>query len=470
MTVLNESAIIVNRQAGQASRTRPVQGQRANVVLSGFLVGVVALAPIPLGSNRPFFWAMWAGLLGLAAAVYLLAMLIAREPLRFAVARLWLPLLLVLTVAGFMVAQMLPLSADGFAFATAAGERIVGPTLSLMPGGTWLALLQVATFALFFFLMLQVAVNRMRARTLGIVILAVITVHATYGLVALTMLGDPLLLFEKQAHLGFATGTFVNRNSFATFLAMGLVLGVVMTLREALSAEQRASRRPGAAAVHLAATGVILAALVATGSRMGLLAGLAGAAVVTLMALRKRRPDHAGTRWLLIGLLPLIAIGAVLVLYGAGTMERLGSLENDATVRGDLYLQVIDMIAARPWLGYGGGAFEVAYPLFHQLPVSADLVWDKAHSSYLTLWAELGLAVGSIPILILAILLIEALVLYLRRRADWAAPSIAVGAMLVGAIHSLVDFSLEIEANMFLLLALVAIGIARPRQAETADS
>jgi O-antigen ligase len=135
-------------------------------------------------------------------------------------------------------------------------------------------------------------------------------------------------------------------------------------------------------------------------------------------------------------------------------------------VRGALYTQVLEMIAARPWLGYGAGAFEVAYPLFHQLPVSADFVWDKAHSTYLGLWSELGLIAGSIPLIVFAMIAWLALRLSLKRRADWAAPAVALGVIVAGGVHSLVDFSLEIEANMFLLLALLAIGIARPEEAD----
>lgn len=102
-------------------------------------------------------------------------------------------------------------------------------------------------------------------------------------------------------------------------------------------------------------------------------------------------------------------------------------------------------------------------PLFHQWPVSPDMVWDKAHSTYLALWAELGVVAGSLPLLLVAIFTLQALRLYTTRSADWAAPAIAVSVVAVAAIHSLVDFSLEIEANAFLFLAILALAIARPK-------
>jgi O-antigen ligase len=463
---LEERTIVLGRQLGAMTTTRaPNRQQRANDILAVVLLAVLALAPIPLGSNRPFFWALWAAVLGAVGVGYMLVLVVGRERLRFSPARLWLPLVLTLSLMGFLALQMLPLSPAGFAFPTAQDELVAGRTLSLAPGSTWHVLLQAGTYVLFFLLMLQVAVNRTRARMLGAAILAIVAAHAAYGLVALTTLGDPLLFFAKWAYEGHATGTFVNRNSFATFLALGFVLGLALTLREALRGDPSGFLRPGKTMIYLAGTGLILAALFATGSRMGMFACFAGAAAVTLMAARKRQAERGRLPWLAAAALPMLAAIAVLVLYGAGTLERLGSLESDAGVRGELYAQVIGMIAARPWLGYGAGAFEVAYPLFHALPVSTDLVWDKAHSSYLTLFAELGLIAGSIPLVVMAILAVEAFGLYRRRQADWAIPAAAVGAGLVGGLHSLVDFSLEIEANMLLLLALLAIAIARPRDA-----
>lgn len=451
------SSISIERHVAAASGARSSNRQRRlNAVLSGILVGVVALAPIPLGSNRPFFWALWAAVLGAVAVVYLGLLLLRGEGLRVPLGRLWLPALLGAVLAGVLVVQALPIVPGGADFVTAAGERVASATLSLAPGMTWLMLLQLSTFGLFFFLMLQVAANRSRARRIAMALFVIVVAHALYGLVALVLLDDSLLFFSKWAYAGFATGSFVNRNSFATFLAFGLVLGVLLTLRELR--DSKAGGR-STAAMLLAATALILATLLATGSRMGLAAGLAGAGLAALMAAGKSAGGRPGR--ILLALVPVTAAVAVLVLYGSGTFDRLGSLETDANVRGDLYAQVLGMIAARPWLGYGGGAFEVAYPLYHQAPVSPDLVWDKAHSTYLALWTELGVIVGSIPLLLVALAGVDALRLYLGRRGDWTAPAAAVAVIAVAAIHSVVDFSLEIEANALLFLAIIAVGVAR---------
>jgi O-antigen ligase len=439
---------------GSGARSHNRQ-RRLNGLLAVILVAIVAIAPVLLGSNRPFFWALWATVIGGVAFLYGAVLLLRGESLRMPLGRLWLPALLLVALLIFLAVQMLPLATT---FATATGDAVASATLSLAPGATWSTVLQFATYGLFFFLMLQVASNRSRARRIGVALFVIVVAHALYGLFALTLLDDSLLFFPKWAYAGFATGGFVNRNSFATFLAFGLVLGVLLASRELKSSA--AAGRSNAAMV-LAGSALILATLVATGSRMGLFAGLLGAALAALMAGAKGEPATR-IRGLLLAAIPVVAAIVVLLLYGAGTFDRLGSIENDANVRGDLYAQVIGMIAARPWLGYGGGAFELAYPLFHQLPVNPDLVWDKAHSTYLSLWAELGVIAGSIPLLLLAWIGVDALRLYLGRRSgDWTAPAAAVAVTLVAALHSTVDFSLEMQANAFFLLAVLAVGIAR---------
>lgn len=449
--------IAIERQAPAPGRTRAATGQRRlNAVLAVTLVGIVAIAPIPLGSNRPFFWAMWAGLIGLLATVYFAALWLRDEPLRVPLGRLWPAALPFAGLLAYLFIQTLPVP-GGVDFVTAAGDVVTSTTLSIAPGSTLLMLLQLGTYAAFFLLMLQVAANRKRARRIGVALLLVITAHALYGLVALIILDDSLLFFSKWAYAGFATGTFVNRNSFATFLAFGLVLGVLLGLRE-LKAGSR--MQWGLAPVYLAATALILAVLVATGSRMGLFAGLAGAGLAALMAAGKGEAGRWRLNRILLAIVPIAAAIVVLLLYGAGTFDRLGSIETDANVRGDLYAQVFGMIAARPWLGHGGGTFELAYPLFHQLPVSPDLIWDKAHSTYLSLWSELGVIAGSVPLLLIGGFGLVALRLYLTRRGDWTAPAAALCVILVAAIHSLVDFSLEMEANVFVFLAILAIGVA----------
>jgi O-antigen ligase len=97
--------------------------------------------------------------------------------------------------------------------------------------------------------------------------------------------------------------------------------------------------------------------------------------------------------------------------------------------------------------------------MFHAPPVTANFVWQHAHSTYLTSWAEAGVVFGSLPMVAGALAMAA---LWRKAHAPLPGRSMALaglGALLLVAIHSLVDFSLEIQANMFMLLALVALGL-----------
>jgi O-antigen ligase len=223
-----------------------------------------------------------------------------------------------------------------------------------------------------------------------------------------------------------------------------------------LEGEAGQNRHRKVAAIALIAAGlfVIGAALVATQSRMGFFAGLIGALSVTVLALSRRR----ATVWLIALSALLVATLGLLVLNGGGLLERVGSLETAGDVRADLYRQVWGMILSSPWVGYGAGTFELAFPLFHQLPVSPDVVWNKAHSTYLSLWVELGFLFGSLPLFIVAAAALR-LVRSASRGAAGAPRLAAIGVIAVAAVHSAVDFSLEIQAVAFTFIAIVFLAI-----------
>ncbi|MDB5542390.1 MAG: hypothetical protein JWQ89_4117 [Devosia sp.] len=445
---------------------------RLHARLAWLLLIIVVAAAIPLGSARPFFWALFAVLIGAAGLYYGLGLERTNNGLRRTPIG-WFAAVGFGVLCVFLLAQALPLPwPSGLVgdLMTRDGTVLALSQISLAPGNTLLMLVQMLSYGLLVLLVTLVGANRYRRLRMLDALFLVIVVHAAYSVIALTQLGDIVLIFPKWAYEGVATGTFVNRNSFATYLAIGLVLGTALTLDEIgyrMGADRLTRAKDGGRPVrsltlHIVGLLVVMSALLATQSRMGAAAALLGVLVVAI-PLIAALPLRSSRR-LLIGLAALVPAVALFQFYGLGLLERLGSVEGAADVRRDLYAQVIEMISARPWAGYGGAAFEVAFPLFHRPPVSADLVWDKAHNTYLALWAELGIVVGSIPILILlwfGVRLLRSCV----TSPDRVAQLVALGALAAVALHSFVDFSLEIEANALLLLMLVALGLAalRPR-------
>ena len=360
-------------RGGTVWRQGPGQGR----LLMRTMLVLIGLAPLPLGSNRPFFWGLSALVIGVTLLVWARAN--QRNRVRpspgLAALRLqgWLFGLFVM----FLVLQMLPIGPwlGGLAGAGLEGMGVVPQTISLAPGNTLLMLLRQLTYAAFFFLMLQVASrDNQRSKSMD-VLLAVITGYAVVGLASLQM-GDTILGLQKWAYQGSATGTFVNRNSYATFLAFGAVLAMTQLVdRLGLWADrEEGGLRQSLPEVVLYSSALllILAAVVSSQSRMGFVVTLCGMlTVVVLAVLRNRR--------LLQGALIIVGLGFVVVLclllaYGEGLLGRIDVLEKSSSVRLALYGQVLELIALRPWAGFGGGAFELAFPLVHQLPVSGDAV------------------------------------------------------------------------------------------------
>lgn len=451
----------------KSSAAAQVGASRLNDFLAVILLALAGTAPIPLGANHPLAWALTAAFVAAVGLAYGIALILTRDQLRVSFARLAPETVLGAALLGFMLVQLLPAALWGGTPMAVDVEGNAYPLaqISIAPGMTVLSIVTFAGYALYFLLLLQVTANRRRAMFLSELVFLVFVAHAIWGLASLTLWNDSLLIFEKWAYRGAATGTFVNRNSFGTFLAIGFVLGLGLTLRAALRRRSENGQRlprhdEKMARIGLMAVGtvLILSALLATQSRMGMGAGFFGALVLLLVAVAKsgmgrRRPALLG------GLLAAAAAGAAILVYGGGTLERLGSVENDADVRLQLYAQVLDMIGHNWAFGTGAGTFEVGYPLFHRWPVSPDVIWDKAHNTYLTLWSELGVVFGSIPMLIMALLGLRLFILIRQRQEDWWLPAIALAALVVVAIHSLVDFSLEIQGVVYILLFVLALGI-----------
>lgn len=427
---------------------------RVNRPLTWLLLALCLYIPLPLGSNRPPFWAISALLVGLIGLWYFAVLALRGEAPRIRFrqvameAWLFVGLVLVLVLQQLPIAQLLPPG-------PAAPALPSGGRPSLAPGATWLMVLQVCGYGVFAFLILQVGHRRDRAALAVTWLFAFIVLYGAIGLLLLTQLGDTWFGLSKFAYPGSATGPFINRNSFATFLAFGLATGCAL-FTQSLSSHRKTRRID--AIVIAAGTLLIGVALLATNSRMGIVAGLAGASVALMLGGLKL--GWSLRRWGVLALVAIACFAGLLAYYGTGVLERVFVAEGDLLARAELYRQVLGMVEARPWLGIGGGAFPEVYPIFHAAPVSSEVVWDRAHSTYLALWAELGILGGTLPLLLFGLLGWRSARAYAKEEHKWGPGLAAVACLVVAGLHSSVDFSLEIQANAYYLLAFAGLGAA----------
>ena len=454
-------AFATGHGAGNAPDVATVPRQRLNSALAVALMLIVAIAPLPLGSNRPVFWLGWATILFALAAVYFIALTMRNLPLRASPWRYKLISTSAIVFILYGVLQTVPLGP----LLALGGASPGGGTISIAPGATLVGILRWTSYAVFFLLMMQVAQNRSRARKLAWFIFFLVTAQAAFALFSFRLPGDTLLT-TAQGYSGVVTGTFVNRNSFATFAGMGAILGLALLLHDVRTSGGRSphlasllsvqSIRRAAAWICLA---VVLGALFATGSRMGITASVIALFMVALISFAKG--PRRSPRWVFFAFaLALVTIAVLLAVFGQTAIERAIFTLGGKDGRYDLYVQTLELLRARPWLGFGFDTFGLAFEQVHRPPVSPDLVWNRAHSTYLALWVEMGLVFGSLPLLIGASLLVRMIRIALVASRDFVLAIAGLGVMVLVTLHSLVDFSLEMSANVFLFLAIMALGAA----------
>lgn len=347
---------------------------------------------------------------------------------------------------GFVIWQTLPaIFADPFQPMAIFETTISIPSKSIAPFGSILGVIRITSYVVFFLLILNLAQTSSFRRIFSYLIFGTVLVQALIALMSLRFLNGPIWGASQAAYPGAATGTFVGKNGLAAFLAMGLLFSVSSFLILPVKTETPIHanfdlRRT----LVLIASLVVLAALLCTQSRMGILSAAVGTLVLIVKSPAKT-------------ILP-ITLGFAFVALGFGRklLERFVDLSPDVLVRTNLYDQIVGMIQFRPWTGFGLDSFPQAFEIFHHPPVSSEVVWTKAHSTYLTLWVELGVLAGSIPIVLG--LVIAARLWRAHRRNPNGMVIGALAALVVAGTHSIFDFSLEIPTNIFLLLAIVAIG------------
>ncbi|SLN13539.1 O-Antigen ligase [Aquimixticola soesokkakensis] len=459
---------IFEEKLSETARSRSSAARRITNSFSWLGPALVLLAPIPFGSNRPVLWMFWCVVLFLALAIFAGAVA-ARDPgrsIRVSSLRGLIAIGLCIPLAGLV--QLVPLGILNSLPAHIPPD-LVPRRMSLSASSSLMAALRILSYIALFVIVVATSLRPDRVKSRLHYIFYAVFAHAVLGLVMLTVLGDISILGPKESYEGFATGTFVNRNSFATFLGMGLVCGMALLMDRA---NRRRMRRPGKLSLlsperiellmFASALGIVFIAQVFTASRAATASTLVGLWVVyVLMSAKARgsilRPLLRGGG--AIAVLTLVAFAT----FGSDLLDRSLTIDSAAGTRLDLYKQVIGMIAMRPLSGYGLDSFRIAYELFHELPVSTAFTWSLAHSTYLALWVELGLVAGTLPMIAVGMVFVRSFKSYLNRTTDFVAPVATLGAIVVAALHSTVDFSLEMEANVFLLIAICGLGVANLR-------
>lgn len=438
-------------------------GMRARLqgVVFWLMVSGVLVSALVLGANRPPAWlALSAGALGLFAVQMLLDLGDARAGRLWA--RLWPVALLWLGVVAWAAVQALPAPVPGWAhpaWAEAARAGIGGVgSVSADPGATWHGVLRYLGYGAIFWIAAR-AVSAAPARALGLVDAIALFAAAlgVYGLAAWAVDWNPIA--GDESYPGMVKASFVNRNAYALHAGLGAMACLTaLILRLPVRRPERLEMLLGPGLWYLAGLVVLVTALVLTGSRAGVAVGLAGMIVVLWQGLWHTEDARRGPGLVFLAL--LLAVGAV----GTGAMaQRLGLHVLLEDQRFLAWAGVWQGISERPWTGHGLGAFHDAFRAYMPSGLGGA-EWNFAHNSYLEHAFELG-GPGALA-LVLALALVGASVLrgLARRRGMRPVLVFALAALTAGALHALVDFSLQMPANAALLALILGPAWALSRR------
>ena len=347
-----------------------------------------------------------------------------------------------------------------------------------------MSLIRWTIYGLFFLGLAQVLNTRKRLEITCWTILVTATFVSLYGIYQ-TYVGDNRIWWFAGFG-GDVRGTYINRNHFAGYMAMALMLAIgfasslinnfsrrkdpaqqntrVRILR-LLSLEQSHSKR-----LLVLFCGVMIGlGLVLSASRGGIVSAALGLLVMGLFYVTRQSQKRNG----LIVLAVFLLIGAYGVHVGLEhTVERFQSEQIQSSFEGRYRYaeKTMDVFRDYKLTGVGVGNFRYAYPRY-QAPEDMGLLIDYAHNDWAQLLAEAGIAGFMVVLFGIGYFVYFFFSRWRSRRDPYVLGLGVVGpaVLAVMGLHSFFDFNLHIPANVLVLAAVVVIGQAamliRVRQA-----
>lgn len=451
------------------------------------LLALLAWAPLPLGSNRVWAWTVLvtgccllatAWLAGYALGHFTFSDAFRRARWALAAFAVWL-LYVGLQFTPLPAGWVQLLSPHAHAAHAAAAVVSGNPpasllTLSVEPHATRDFWFKSVAYGCMFCLTLLLADTRRRLELLLRTLVICGTLQALYASLMVLSGLEYGFLIKKYVGQGVATGTFVNRNHLAGYLNLCLAMGIGLMIAK-LGGEAVHTWRQRLRSIARLLLGekarlriyliVMVIGLVLTRSRMGNTAFFAGTFIAGAISLLLMRNAPRST---MLFLASIIALDVLIVGAWFGVdqvVQRIQRTEVTTNTDNPLPTEHRDEVDrqtlnhAKDFLltGSGGGSFYVTFPTYSSSGILG--FYDHAHNDYLQLLAETGVIGFALCALIVTLAAWQALGA-LRRRRDPLMRGTAFGVTLVIcwlAIHSAVDFNMQIPANALTMTVILAL-------------
>ncbi len=410
-----------------------------------------------------FFGGVSSGALGLLCVmlslgvVFWIAESLFTKRLRYSVTPLQIPFLALIMVG---LIQLLPLGGQ------AVSNDLLGvhasSALTIDPYATNLSILKIVIFFLFFSSVLIYFDSPKRLRITVFVLVIFGGLMSFIGIIQ--KLSSPnIMLWIRQVDYAHPFASYVNQHHFAAFLVMmiALTLGLLFS----------GATRPDNRLLLIIAVVVMGCGIVFTGSRGALISLIAVLAFISFLNLRSELKTKALNISTALRSKAIVLIGAnvallVFLFLSVSWLGRGNMVLRQTGIRGpeefsngriEFWRNSLEIIRDNPIIGTGLGSFGVAYTRYDDW--NGALRVEHAHNDYLEILATTG---------IVGFLIVAAFIFLLFRRGLQTISNtnnpyrrgIAAGA-LAGCfgilVHSLFDFPLQTNANMFFFLICAAL-------------
>lgn len=364
-----------------------------------------------------------------------------------------------------LLSQLSPHALQFHRTITDIGQRPID-SISIAPGLTWSKWLESCVYFGIYVLCILLIRGERRLRMVLTVLLVCGLAQAAYGGMMLMSGAEYGWLQKKIFYVGYATGTFVNRNHFAGYLELAAAAGLALVLADLRSDDRGWSLRNMAGNLldlalspkvrARAALVIVAAGLVLSRSRAGNLAfftsvGIAGVAYVLL------REREMFVRALIL-FASVLAIDVMIVGERFGfekVIERIETtrLEEEGRVR--LLQEIGPVVNQYALTGSGLGTFSLAYEPYRS-PSMGEYM-NHAHNDYVEFMVEVGMiGVGLLGALLAWHAWHALRVGFMRENRLRVATAFSMlMAMLAMAVHAFADFNFQIPAVAGTFVALL---------------
>ncbi|MFC3051573.1 O-antigen ligase family protein [Kordiimonas pumila] len=422
-----------------------------------FLYLLLFLSPLPFASARPVWQYMWVIFIGLSGIIYTLR---------------WKAL----NTANLPKAFYFPVSATLFLVFWGGLQVINGWTPS--PHETIGTSLFFFTYLVWFFLVFKSFKRRHDVPKLVLMLGLIITVYCIYGLIVYFTGNETILWYKKWTNHESLTSTFVNRNSFSTYVGVGFQCMMAYALWTYTHKNtihlpfkeqfiQFLSKDLTKTVIIVLSLITLLSSLFLTASRAGIITSLIGAALLILFSTLGTSSHHTEgpnptKKYLLLAGLAAIAL-LTFSMSGDLFSKRIEAV-GDNDMRFLAYPLMIDALESTPVKGTGIGAFA---EVFAQYRIDAMILpFNKGHNDVLEILMTAGLIAGTLFVLSFIFITIWIFLKALKNSEYKIFLLLGASVSVQIGLHSLVDFSLQMPAISYLyitLLSAVAFLISRSR-------